>query len=211
MEQKYPYYLYPVVEEYREASGERKTELARRIAANIGDIITLRTLLGVDPEEFASFYPDIRSSRPSTDDTIDSFIDRFADPAKPRPSEMDELIVPVATYSIEDAYTEDEEEVSVEEQEQDDDTSAMLASFLTKNPPKKNGRKKARTAHEESSPAPARSANMSESLAKVMIKNGNYQKAIEIITDLSLNNPKKSIYFADQIRFLKKLMANSKG
>lgn len=209
MVQKFPYYLFPVVEEYREATGERKTELARRIAANIGDIITLRTLLGVDPEEFASFYPDIRSSRPSTNDTIDSFIDRFADPAKPRPSEMEELIVPVATYSIEDAYSEEEEEEIVEEQ--DDDTSAMLESFLTKNPPKKNTRKKARTATAESSATSSRSANMSESLAKVMIKNGNYQKAIEIITDLSLNNPKKSIYFADQIRFLKKLMANANG
>ncbi len=209
MEQKYPYYLYPVVEEYREATGERKTELARKIAANIGDIITLRTLLGVDPEEFASFYPDLRSSRPSTNDTIDSFIDRFADPAKPRPSEMDELIVPVATYSIEDAYSEEEEEEIVEEQ--DDDTSAMLESFLTKNPPKKNSRKKAQATPAESSATSSRSANMSESLAKVMIKNGNYQKAIEIITDLSLNNPKKSIYFADQIRFLKKLMANANG
>ncbi|MDE6028033.1 MAG: tetratricopeptide repeat protein, partial [Muribaculaceae bacterium] len=49
---------------------------------------------------------------------------------------------------------------------------------------------------------------LSESLARAMIKNGNYVKALEIITDLSLNNPKKSIYFADQIRFLKKLILN---
>ena len=49
---------------------------------------------------------------------------------------------------------------------------------------------------------------LAESLARAMIKNGNYVKALEIITDLSLNNPKKSIYFADQIRFLKKLILN---
>ncbi|MDE6338467.1 MAG: hypothetical protein K2K97_01605, partial [Muribaculaceae bacterium] len=48
--------------------------------------------------------------------------------------------------------------------------------------------------------------SLSESLAKIMIKNGNYQKALEIITEISLNNPKKSVYFADQIRFLKKLI-----
>ena len=41
-----------------------------------------------------------------------------------------------------------------------------------------------------------------------MVKNGNYRKALEIITELSLNNPKKSIYFADQMRFLRKLIAN---
>jgi hypothetical protein len=39
-----------------------------------------------------------------------------------------------------------------------------------------------------------------------MIKNGNYQKALEIISQLSLDKPEKITYFADQIRFLKKLL-----
>ena len=59
----------------------------------------------------------------------------------------------------------------------------------------------------ESEHSAAHDTNLSESLARIMIKNGNYQKALEIITEISLNNPKKSIYFADQIRFLKKLIA----
>lgn len=41
-----------------------------------------------------------------------------------------------------------------------------------------------------------------------MIKNRNYGKALEIIQAISLNNPGKSAYFADQIRFLKKLIIN---
>ena len=44
-----------------------------------------------------------------------------------------------------------------------------------------------------------------ETLAKIYIKQGNYDKAIEIITRLNLNYPKKSSYFADQLRFLRKL------
>ena len=56
--------------------------------------------------------------------------------------------------------------------------------------------------------AHANESNLSEALLKVMVKNGNYSKALEIINELSLNNPKKSIYFADQKRFLKKLMLN---
>ena len=40
-----------------------------------------------------------------------------------------------------------------------------------------------------------------------MFKSGNYQKALEIITELSQDEQKKSIYSADQIRFLKKLIA----
>ena len=39
-------------------------------------------------------------------------------------------------------------------------------------------------------------------------KNHNYQPALEIIMQLNLNNPEKSIYFADQIRFLRKLILN---
>lgn len=44
-----------------------------------------------------------------------------------------------------------------------------------------------------------------ETLAKIYAKQGNYDKAIEIITKLNLNYPKKNSYFADQLRFLRKL------
>lgn len=42
-------------------------------------------------------------------------------------------------------------------------------------------------------------------LAKKLIKNKKYEEAIPILEKLNLINPKKSIYFADQIRFLKKI------
>ena len=48
-----------------------------------------------------------------------------------------------------------------------------------------------------------------ETLARIYIKQGRYSKALEIIQQLSLQYPKKNAYFADQIRFLKKLIINN--
>lgn len=49
-----------------------------------------------------------------------------------------------------------------------------------------------------------------ETLAKIYIKQQKYDKAYKIIKHLSLNYPKKNIYFADQLGFLEKLIINSK-
>ena len=48
-----------------------------------------------------------------------------------------------------------------------------------------------------------------ETLARIYIKQGRYSKALEIIQRLSLQFPKKNAYFADQIRFLEKLIINN--
>lgn len=48
-----------------------------------------------------------------------------------------------------------------------------------------------------------------ETLARIYIKQKKYEKAYQIIKQLSLNYPEKNIYFADQIRFLEKLMINT--
>lgn len=50
-----------------------------------------------------------------------------------------------------------------------------------------------------------------ETLAKIYVKQKRYEKALEIIKKLSLKYPKKNAYFADQIRFLEKLIINTKS
>lgn len=50
-----------------------------------------------------------------------------------------------------------------------------------------------------------------ETLAKIYVKQQRYSKALEIIKKLSLKYPKKNAYFADQIRFLEKLIINAKS
>lgn len=49
-------------------------------------------------------------------------------------------------------------------------------------------------------------AFFTETLAEIFMKQHRYDKALEIIRSLYLNFPNKSIYFADQIRYLEKLI-----
>ena len=51
---------------------------------------------------------------------------------------------------------------------------------------------------------------LTEIMAGIYIKQGKYENAVKIIRQLSLKYPKKNRYFADQIRFLEKLITNNK-
>ncbi len=47
-----------------------------------------------------------------------------------------------------------------------------------------------------------------ENESKRLIKENKFKDALVILEELNLNNPKKSVYFADQIRFLKRIVEN---
>jgi len=49
-----------------------------------------------------------------------------------------------------------------------------------------------------------------ETLSRIYIKQKRYERALQIIRKLSLKYPEKNAYFADQIRFLEKLIINNK-
>jgi len=67
---------------------------------------------------------------------------------------------------------------------------------------------------EETDPAAAvlnmPDGTFTETLAKIYIKQKRYEKAIEILGSLSLKYPEKNVYFADQIRYLEKVIYNIK-
>lgn len=51
---------------------------------------------------------------------------------------------------------------------------------------------------------------ITETMAQIYVRQGRYPQALDIIRRLSMDSPKKSTYFADQIRFLEKLIINQK-
>ena len=63
---------------------------------------------------------------------------------------------------------------------------------------------------EKNEPESEEESYFTDTLAKIYVKQQRYSKALEIITRLNLKYPEKNAYFADQIRFLEKLIINSK-
>ena len=222
-----PYFIIPDIEALATASGQERQVLIRKIAACVGDEGALRTILGMDPEEFRNFYPDMLPPDPSTDDTISSFISIFSSEKKAASPQVESLVneqpetpaIPVAPAMDYALFIENDEEPAPPG-DTGDATSDMISSFLQAVPAKKPARRPTHHELPSTSPGPAaeitgpdvqhdkapHEPELSEALFRIMVKNKNYAKALEIIQELSLNNPKKSVYFATQIRFLKKLI-----
>ena len=197
---KFAYYIIPDIEALAtERDPVKLREHRRRIAANIGDQDALRAIFGDASEDFHDFYGE-EAPRLSTADTIDSFIEKFGK-RNDKASPADDEPIPVDPPAVDYAAIIEEEMPPQEEAYGQNYYGSLdiIDSFLARQPiprvkPKKD-------------PKEAEKPSLTESFAKIMIKNGNYRRALEIITEISLKNPEKSIYFADQIRFLKKVIS----
>lgn len=210
---KYPYFINPAIDALPTATGEERMAMIRRIAVCVGDEATLRSIIGIDPEEFARFYPDMLPPELTTDDTISSFISKFSSEKAAETPQIEEII---AAPAIDYASMLEQEDMSATlsdgdpTETSDDPTSDIISNFLQVVPPKQPSQKRRIQSKNQTVPQ-EEDSGLSEALFKLMVKNKNYSKALEIITELSLNNPKKSIYFAYQMRFLKKLIKNQKN
>ena len=180
--EKYPYFLYPVLVELNGApSPERRQKLREIIAANVGDRDTLVALIGDLEEDLRSFYPDQTVLHHDTDDTIDSFIAKFGG-SQALPEALAELTTEPAP----------EPEPAPESEPEPEEESRPLPDPVKE-------------------PEPELEPELAEDpleKAKMLVKNHDYKGALEIMEEIYLNNPKKSVYFADQIRFIRKMMLN---
>ena len=140
---------------------------------------------------------------------IDSFLDQMtpeepqADPTpapKRKPTPADATVDYVA-YLMEAEEEQAEEAPQLKGQE-------LIDDFINNENGKISLQDETEYEPEEDTTEEEGSSYFTETLARIYIKQGRYSKALEIIQRLNLEYPKKNRYFADQIRFLQKLILN---
>lgn len=184
---------------------------------------------------FDNFYPAPADSRtPSTEGAISKFLENYGTDNPEETSVLERLIFhPVADYSQQLAREEASEAPSAEST--GDDRTDRINRFILSQRAREGAPAAADTPETEPetadllppdpegettiapnpaplrqprkpTPTPSENSLLSESLAKIYIKTGRYERAYEILNRLSLAVPEKNAYFADQLRFLRKLI-----
>lgn len=227
MSRQYPYFTVPALLQVKRDNGmsdERRRKLLRRISLNTPSKDVLYSIVEPMAADIADIYPpDDRPSAPTTDEAIDTFIVNYGKPT-PREDELLERLIfnPTPDYAL---LLADEEEHSLPlpEEAAGDSRESLINAFIIKSKEnhghfpatsEESAEKPEDTVSEKTPEEPIQAPEvqddslLSESLAKIYIKQHRYAKAFEIISGLSLKYPEKSVYFADQLRFLQKLIIN---
>ena len=215
-----PYSVMPALL-YLERNGVKGNEdVLEKLAINFPDRRSLAMMLG-DAAGLENFYPtEAMPVTPDTDTAIDRFLDNYG---KTSPAEVEAIsraiFNPQPDYA--DVLAAQEKEEGGMQLSGGDSQDELINQFIAEQ--MQLGEQAARTpvgtplgeqekaeiAEEAiSDPALMDDSMLTESLAKMYIARHKYSQALEIIKRLSLNYPEKSIYFADQIRFLTKLVLN---
>lgn len=227
--ERYPFFTLPatlLLSRDNNLDSRQVEALTRRLALNVANPAILMEQLRPEAAGWINFYPQQPAApKLSTDEAIDHFIDTYGKPDPNEEALLTKLIFnPTPDYA--QLLSQEEEKSAPRPDTAPEGTQdALINNFIIKsrehqghfppvaetpeddaarqdapltdgtpvNPPEDNG-----------------PAMLSESLAKIYIRQRRYAKAFEIIEGLSLKYPEKSIYFADQLRFLRKLMINQR-
>lgn len=200
-------------------------DVLSRLAILSPDRQSLALRLGRDAERFGGFYPAPQEPvTPGTDSAIDRFISAYGGAASEREMEALSRIIfnPQPDYA--DILAAGDNDSPAEAPvEAGADQDRLIDSFIaTAQEREQRLAADATQRHVDeqeaaevagtpvNSPEQPKAGMLTEGLAQLYISRGKYSRALEIIQALNLKFPEKSVYFAPQIRFLKKLMLNEK-
>ncbi|MBQ0114503.1 MAG: hypothetical protein KBT10_01320 [Bacteroidales bacterium] len=215
-----PYFVTPLLLYLKEHGVEGNGELLSRLAIAVPDRRHLATQLG-DSRVLQGFYPPAdEPTTPDTDIAIDRFLDNYGNTSPKEVEAISNAIFnPMPDYA--DILAAEERKNGKAQRAADNEQDKLIDNFINEQlqrekqvagapaQPHIDESEKAEIADESIDKAQAVDDSMlSESLAKTYITQHKYRQALEIIENINLRYPEKSIYFADQIRFLKKLILN---
>ncbi len=219
-----PYFTLPAAMQLERTPGlseERRHMLMQRVALGSACPDMLYRLTEPLGALQSDFYPPANDKpAPTTDEAISMFIDNYGGSDDREEAILERLIFnPTPDYAQILAEEEERSLPSADEAGAGDQDS-LINAFILKS--RDNNGRFPMAEEEDAAPAQAEEVReesiqppvqqdeslLSESLAKIYIKQHRYSKAFEIISNLSLKYPEKSIYFADQLRFLQKLIIN---
>lgn len=212
MKERYPYFALPAILRLQRCDNlneEEKSALARCAATRYSSRKSLYDLIGEQASQYASFYPAETEKPLDTETTIDRFLDAYGANDQNEIKALSSLIFnPVGDYHLEE---DDMPENDTPKTEQD----SLIDRFL-------DGSNDSRPADGSTTTPPAiplpppipevvsaereDPGTLSESLAKIYIKQKKYSKAYQILQEVLRQHPEQS-HLQDQLRFLRKLMA----
>lgn len=235
---EYPFFSLPEADMLRQQvqnmSDSEREKIIERVVLSLSDTQAAQHLIDQENSRFDNFYPEKKEDKtPDTDTAISRFLDNYGKEDKEEISVLEKLIFnPVADYSQQlarqekdnlpvDAQTGDERTdrinrfiLSYHEGAGDEESSRLDDEIPGADPTGKTSipaNPISASPHKTvSPPTPPENSTLSESLAKIYIKTGRYERAYEILNRLSLAVPEKNAYFADQMRFLRKLIVAKK-
>ena len=145
----------------------------------------------------------------SSFDIIDDFLQEF-------PAEATEVEELIDTLHADDEAPQSETSyphLSTEKKETES-ADALIAAFLAKGEEAEQitplDAEEESPSVTEASPA-GKDELFTETLARIYIRQGKYERAQSILKQINLEYPKKSGYFAQQISFLERLIRNNEG
>lgn len=234
MKVKYPFFPIPECVALREKSADmsadEREDAAARLALSLSSTEALERIVEPDGDRFDELVPapDVPAT-PSTDRAIDKFLATYGGADAAETEILERMIFnPVADYSQQlarqeetalpdalptgDSRTDRINRFILSVRGNEDSPAKAQAVCKKEEPPIRKDASAAVITPASGTPAakspavPSDNSLLSESLAKIYIKTRRYERAYEILNRLSLAFPEKNAYFADQLRFLRKLM-----
>ncbi|MBO5053789.1 MAG: hypothetical protein J6C44_06115 [Muribaculaceae bacterium] len=218
--------LISLKDNYDALDADTRAMLKARVILNSADPRAAVLAADISGDDWANIYPPTRQPRVSTTSAIDTFLETYGHASPEEDALLERLIFnPTPDYSAVLEARDPQEDPSATP----DLTSSRIDSFMAAhqttpmttpeptapietpatNIPQDSTHLSPTTPSKTPHTSDPTPSSLNESLAKIYIKQGRYRRAYEIISDLNLKYPEKSVYFADQLRFLNKLIALS--